>query len=113
MSFAPRNTTDPKSEIVREVRGVLEEMFTETGMETILYYLKIDYGTDLNSAWKDPIKFQESILEFLGDFGGKLILRRMVGRVFRLSLQSMPAPQDALNLEVAVARFLSPNLPAR
>lgn len=102
MSFELRKDTDPMSKFVSEVRAVMEEIFTEAGMETILYYLKVNYDTDLRDAWEDPLKFQRALEEFLGDFGGKLLLKRIVRRVSPFGTHTRPGSQENPGLEVVV-----------
>ena len=109
MSSIARIRADQRSEITKEVMGVLEEMFSDTGMETILYYLKVDYNTSCSDAWEDPSKFQDSLVEFLGDFGGKLLLRRMITRISSLGPAISPAKNQTLSLESAVGLLLPPD----
>ena len=97
---------DPQTALVEDVRAVFEEMFTETGMETIAYYLKIGYNVTWNDAAKNPGRFQESLFDFLGDFGGKLLMRRIVSRLQRPGGRVYQTPDRAVQLEEVVRRLI-------
>ena len=81
---------------------MFEEMFTETGMETIAYYLKIGYNVTWKDAAENPRLFQEALFEFLGDFGGKLLLRRIVNRLQRAGGRVYQMPDKAVQLDEVV-----------
>lgn len=112
LSFLTRPAADPRHAITREVREVLEEMFTQTGMETVVYYLKINYDVTLSDASDNPKEFQDALAAFLGDFGSKLLLKRIVNRLMRLGGQAHRAPERTWELEEVVKIITLPDVTA-
>jgi len=88
-------------------------MFTQTGMETVVYYLKINYGVTLSDVSENPKAFQDALVEFLGDFGGKLLLRRMVLRLREAGGQPFLGTEKIVGLEEAVRGLSGANLSNR
>ena len=96
MAFEPTELLEGKARVVHEVRHTLSELFTESGMMTVLYYLETDYDTRLADSWEDPSKFRRNFVVFLGEFGGNLILRRIEQRLagFGLSIDGISDAPD-------------------
>jgi len=86
MAFEPTELLEGKARVVHEVTRTLNELFTESGLRTVLYYLETDYDTTLADSWEDPSKFRRNFVVFLGDFGGNLILQRIEMRLARHGL---------------------------
>ena len=108
MSFTAENEHTVGNALALEIKEVLGEMFTESGMETVLYYLQINHKTTLRDSWENPSKFQKSLMVFLGEFGGTLIMRRIVRRVLELHHSSYLGQSEALDLETAIRHVLPP-----
>jgi hypothetical protein len=90
--------------IVAAAEDVLDEMFTETGKESVLYYLRINHGTKLTDIYSDPARFQKDISSFLGEFGSELLLRRMIQRLTKIPGPAFGSYSDLENLEEAVKK---------
>lgn len=84
---------DIKARTARETRSILGEIFTESGVQTVLFYLARDYDTTVDDAWKAPDKFSSSLQVFLGDFGGLLVARRISERLSKLGI----GPKDEVS----------------
>ncbi len=113
MAFNSGGEKDFRSMISRETKAVLREMFTETGMETVAYYLSLNYGVTLDDSWRSPSRFQDSLVLFLGDFGGKIILRRLILRISAIGRLARPPPGETLDLSDCVRAILSLDLSTR
>jgi hypothetical protein len=86
MSFEPAELVEHRARVIREVGSVLAELFSETGMRTVLYYLSTDFDTGLEDAWENPLKFRTNVTIFLGDFGGNLIMSRIEHRLVKIGM---------------------------
>ncbi len=107
MAFNSVREKDFRSVISGETKAVLREMFTETGMETVAYYLSLNYGVSLDDSWRNPSRFQDSLVLFLGDFGGKIILRRLIARICAAGRLARPLPGEMVDLPDCVTAVLS------
>jgi hypothetical protein len=106
MSFVAEGKQTIENNIACEITGVLREIFTESGVETVLYYLQINHNTTLKDGWENPSKFQKSLMIFLGEFGGTLLIRRITRRVLESNRCSLVEDSGAVDLEAAVRRVM-------
>ncbi len=104
MSFGIGNEQTVGNNLALVIKEVLGEMFTESGMETVLYYLQINHKTTLRDSWENPSKFQKALMVFLGEFGGTLLMRRIVRRVLELNRSPYVDQSEAFDLESAIRR---------
>jgi len=106
MTFNPVNERELRTTISGETRAVLREVFTESGMEAVTYYLNVNYGVTMDDAWKNPSRFQEALVLFLGDFGGKILMRRITQRILAIGRSSRPLSGEVPDLSDCVAKYL-------
>jgi hypothetical protein len=92
--------------IIEAAEDVLDEMFTETGKETVIYYLQINHSLKLTDIYDRPARFQEVLVKFLGEFGGELILRRVIQRLTKIPGPAYGSYTEDMSLEDAVKKVV-------
>ena len=92
-----------KSErILTEIEAVLEEVLTQAGKHAVFYHLQTKYSVNLDDAVEKPAEFAAALVSFFGEFGAKVLVARMVQRVYRLTGIRYDAPLQAKDFEAAV-----------
>ncbi len=98
----PRFSPIKSGQILSEVEAVLEDVFTETGKHAVFYHLQTKYDIVLQDAVVKPAEFAEALTNFFGEFGAKVLVARMVQRVFKLTGIRYETPLKTKDFEAAV-----------
>ena len=88
--------------ILSEIEAVLEEVLTQAGKHAVFYHLQTKYAVSLGDAVERPGEFAAALVSFFGEFGAKVLVARMVQRVFRLTGIRYDTPLQAKDFEAAV-----------
>ena len=97
-SISAERVAGQTREVLATLDAALTDVFSESGKQTILYYLSGDYSLTLEDAANHLTKLEESLTSLLGESGWIVVKRKIVEQFERL--RTAPPTPPATSCQV-------------